>query len=108
MRNFLTHLKILKKVHQKNPKKLFLKLIKVPKGKLDSIKLKILRNRNLIITIDRERYTLSDINDLVNKIANKSINMDEAINSYNDIAEKSKKLIKLRQKKNRQKSFGDY
>ena len=75
----------------------------MPKGKLDSIKLKILRNRNLIITIDRERYTLSDINDLVNKIANKSINRDEAINVYNDIAEKSKKLIKLRQTKNRQK-----
>ena len=80
-----------------------MKLIKLPKGKLDSIKLKILRNRNLIITIDRERYTLSDINDLVNKIANKSINRDEAINVYNDIAEKSKKLIKLRQTKNRQK-----
>ena len=75
----------------------------MPKGKLDSIKLKILRNRNLIITIDRERYTLSDINDLVNKIANKSINRDEAINVYNDIAGKSKKLIKLRQTKNRQK-----
>ena len=75
----------------------------MPKGKLDSIKLKILRNRNLIITIDRETYTLSDINDLVNKIANKSINRDEAINIYNDIAEKSKKLIKLRQAKNRQK-----
>ena len=75
----------------------------MPKGKLDSIKLKILRNRNLIITIDRERYTLRDINDLVNKIANKSINRDEAINVYNDIAEKSKKLIKLRQTKNRQK-----
>ena len=75
----------------------------MPKGKLDSIKLKILRNRNLIITIDRERYTLRDINDLVNKIANKSINRDEAINVYNDIAGKSKKLIKLRQTKNRQK-----
>ena len=75
----------------------------MPKGKLDSIKLKILRNRNLIITIDRERYTLRDINDLVNKIANKSINRDEAINIYNDIAEKSKKLIKLRQTKNGQK-----
>ena len=75
----------------------------MPKGKLDSIKLKILRNRNLIITIDRERYTLRDINDLVNKIANKSINRDEAINVYNDIAEKSKKLIKLRQTKNGQK-----
>ena len=80
-----------------------MKLIKLPKGKLDSIKLKILRNRNLIITIDRERYTLRDINDLVNKIANKSINRDEAINIYNDIAEKSKKLIKLRQTKNGQK-----
>ena len=87
----------------KKTKKSFLKLIKLPKGKLDSIKLKILRNRNLIITIDRERYTLSDINDLVNKIANKSINRDEAINIYNDIAEKSKKLIKLRQTKNGQK-----
>ena len=56
------------------------------KDKLDSIKLKAFRNKNLSTTIDKERYTLSDVNDLVNKIHSNS--NDEVINSYNDIAEK--------------------
>ena len=33
----------------------------------------------------------------------KSISKDEAINNYNDIAEKGEKIAKLRQRKNRQK-----
>ena len=56
------------------------------KDKLDSIKLKAFRNKNLSTTIDKERYMLSDVNDLVNKIHSNS--NDEVINSYNDIAEK--------------------
>ena len=74
-------------------KKSFFETIEVSKDKLDSIKLKIFRNKNLNTTIDKERYTLSDVIDLVNKIDSKSIRMDEAINNYNDIA--TKKVKKL-------------
>ena len=41
--------------------------------------------------IGKERYTLSDVNDLVNKTESKSISRDGAINSYDNIAEKGKK-----------------
>ena len=76
------------------------------KGKLDSIKLKIFRHKKLGTTIDKNQYTLSDINDLVNKIDKKSINRNEAINIYNYIAEKGKKIAELRQTKSRQKCLG--
>ena len=42
--------------------------------------------------MDKERYTLRDVNTLVNKIDSKSISKDEAINIYFDTAEKVKKL----------------
>ena len=42
-----------------------------------------------------------DINDLVNKLDEKSISRNEAINIYNDIAEKGKKIAELRQTSNR-------
>ena len=73
------------------------------KDNLDSIKFKILRNKNLSTTIHKERYTLSDVNDLVNKIISKSIRKDEAINSYNDIVKKGERIA--RQTQNRQKVF---
>ena len=66
VRNFLMHLKRLGKVHLKKGESFF-ELIKVSKDKLDSIKLKISRNKHLSTTIDKERYTLSDVNDLINK-----------------------------------------
>ena len=62
------------------------------KDKLDSIKLNIFRNKNLSTMIDKERYTLSDKNYLVNKIESKSISRDETINIYNDIVKKVKKF----------------
>ena len=55
------------------------------KDKLDSTKLKISKNKNLSTTTIKERYRLSDVNDLVNKIESKSISKDEATNSYNNI-----------------------
>ena len=75
--------------------------IEVSKDKLDSIKLNIFRNKNLSTTIDKERYTLSDKNYLVNKIESKSISRDETINIYNGIVKKVKNF-NLRQTKNRQ------
>ena len=62
------------------------------KDKIDSTKLKFSGNKNLSTTIDKERYTLSDVNDLVNKIDSKSISTDKTINSYNDTEKEVKKL----------------
>ena len=56
------------------------------------MKLKISRYKNLSATMYKERYTLRDVNTLVNKIDSKSISKDEAINIYFDTAEKVKKL----------------
>ena len=81
----------------------FFEPIEVSKDKLDSIKLKIFGNKNLSTTIDKERYTQSDVNGLLNKISSKSISRDEAINSYNDIVEKSEKIARLRLTENQQK-----
>ena len=61
------------------------------KDKLDNIKPKTFRNKNLSTMIGKERYTLSDVNNLVNKTESKSISRDGAINSYDNIAEKGKK-----------------
>ena len=70
--------------------------------KLYNTKLKILRNKNLSTTISTRRYTLSDINDLVNKIDSKGISRDGAIH---DIAKKGKEIANLRQTMNRQTSL---
>ena len=62
------------------------------KDKVDSIKLETSKEKNLSTTIDKGKYKLSDVNDLVNKIENKSISRNEAINTSNDIVKKVKKL----------------
>ena len=67
-------------------------LTEVPKDKVDSIKLETSKEKNLNTTIDKGKYKLSDVNDLVNKIENKSISRNETINTYNDIVKKVKKL----------------
>ena len=66
------------------------------KDKLNSIKLTILRNKKLNITIDKNQYTISYINDFVNKIDSKRISRNDAINIYNDIAEKGKKNCRIK------------
>ena len=66
------------------------------KDKLNSIKLTILGNKKLNITIDKSQYTISYINDFVNKIDSKRISRNDAINIYNDIAEKGKKIAESR------------
>ena len=66
------------------------------KDKLNSIKLTILGNKKLNITIDKNQYTISYINDFVNKIDSKRISRNDAINIYNDIAEKGKKNCRIK------------
>ena len=94
-----------KKIEKSTPRKTeesVFEPIEVSVDKLDNTKLKILRNKNLSTTISTRRYTLSDINDLVNKIDSKGISRDGAIH---DIAKKSKEIANLRQTKNRQTSL---
>ena len=90
-----------KKIEKITPEKSCFEPIEVSKDKLNRIKLKIFRNKKLTTTIDKTQYTLSDLNDLVNKIDSKSISKDEAINIYNDIVEKGKKIAESRQTPNR-------
>ena len=92
-----------KKIEKITPEKSCFEPIEVSKDKLNRIKLKIFRNKKLTTAIDKTQYTLSDINDLVNKIGSKSISKDEAINIYNYIAEKGKKFAESRQTPNRKK-----
>ena len=94
--------KILKSTPKKTEESVF-EPIEVSKDKLDSIKLKVFRNKKLVTSIDKERYTLSDVNDLVNKIERKSISRDGAINSSNNIVKKGEKIETLRQTRNRKK-----
>ena len=42
--------------------------------------------------IYKKQYLISDINNLVNKIDSKHTSNDEAINVYNDVAKKVKKI----------------
>ena len=91
-----------KKIAVRTSEKSFLEPIEVSEDMLNSIKLKIFRNKKLTPTIDKKQYTMSDINDLVTKIEEKSISRNEAINIYNVIAKKGKKIAGERQTKNRQ------
>ena len=80
-------------------------MIEVSKDKLNSIKLTILRNKKLNTTIDKNQYTISYMNDFVNKIDSKSISRNGAINIYNDIAEKGKKKLQNQDKHQAGKNF---
>ena len=70
------------------------------------MKLKISRNKNVSTTIDKERYTLSYVNDLVNKKTAKVSERMRLLIGSNDIVKKGEKIAELRQTKNRQKSLG--
>ena len=66
------------------------------KDKLDSIKLQILRNKNLSTTIDKKQYTLSDINDLANKI-HKKVSAEMRLLIFTMILQKKVKKLQNKQ-----------
>ena len=77
------------------------------KDKLDSIKLQILRNKNLSTLIDKKQYTLSDINDLVNKIDKKKVSTERRLLIFTMILQKKvTKIAELRQTKSTQNFLG--
>ena len=55
------------------------KWVQVPKDRFDFIKLKINKNKDLVITMNTKRYTLNDANKLINKIAEQNIGKNNAI-----------------------------
>ena len=64
---FDTPEKIKRGTSKKTPEESVFKPIQVSNDKSDSKKLRIFKNKNLSTTIDKEIYTLSNINDLVKK-----------------------------------------
>ena len=62
------------KSHQSIPK-----WVEVSKDRFDFIKLKINKNKSLATMIENERYTLNDVNKLINEIAEQKIGKNNAI-----------------------------
>ena len=67
------------------------------------IKLKINKNKNLVTMINNERYTLNDVNKLINKIAEQKIGKNNAIKEHNDLVNKAEQIAELRSTSCRQK-----
>ena len=67
------------------------------------IKLKINEKKDLATMIDSKRYTLNDVNELVNKIAKQKIGKNNAIKAYNNLVDKAKQISNLRSTPHRQK-----
>ena len=67
------------------------------------IKLKINEKKDLATMIDSKRYTLNDVNELVNKIAKQKIGKNNAIKAYNNLVDKEKQISNLRSTPHRQK-----
>ena len=70
--------------------------VQVSKERFDFIKLKINTNKGLATMIDNKRYTLNNVNELVNKIAEQEIGENNAIKEYSDLVNKAEQIAKLR------------
>ena len=72
-----------KSISEKNQNKKFdqsiPKWVQVSTERFDFIKLKINTNKNLTTMIDNKRYTLNNVNELVNKIVEEKIAKSNAI-----------------------------
>ena len=77
--------------------------VKVSEEIFNSIKQIINKNKDLGTTTDNKRYTLKDVNDLVDKIAKINIGKNKAIYFYNNLMNKAKPISELRFTLNRQK-----
>ena len=86
------------KSHQSIPK-----WVEVSKDRFDFIKLKINKNKSLATMIENERYTLNDVNKLINEIAEQKIGKNNAIKEYNDLVNKAEQIPTLRSTPPRQK-----
>ena len=72
------------------------KWVQVPKDRFDFIKLKINTNKNLATMVDNKKYTLNDVKELINKIAELKIGKNNAIEEYNNLVNKAGQIAELR------------
>ena len=79
------------------------KWVQVSTERFDFINLKINTKKTLTTMIDNKRYTLNNVNELVNKIAEQKIAKSNAIKEYSDLVNKAEQIPKLRSTENRQK-----
>ena len=79
------------------------KWVQVPKDRFDSIKFKINKNKDLATMINNKRYTLNDVNKLVNEIAEQKIRKNNVIKEYSDLVNKAEQIAELRSTEPRQK-----
>ena len=75
----------------------------VSKDRFDFIKLKISKNKDLVTMINNKRYTLNDVNKLINKKDEQKIGKNNAIKEYDDLVNKAKQIAELWSTKNRPK-----
>ena len=77
--------------------------LQVSKDRFDFIKLQINTNKSLATMINNKRYTLNDVNKLINKIGKQKIGKNNAIKKYNDLVNKAEQIAELRSTPHRQK-----
>ena len=66
------------------------------KDRFDFIKLQINTNKSLATMINNKRYTLNNVNKLINKIGKQKIGKNNAIKKYNDLVNKAEQIAELR------------
>ena len=79
------------------------KWLQLSKERFDFIKLKINKNKDLDTMIGNKRYTINNVNELVNKIAETKIGKNNAIKKYNNLISKAEQITELRSTEPRQK-----
>ena len=79
------------------------KWVQLSKERFDFIKLKINKNKDLDTMIGNKRYTINNVNELVNKIAETKISKNNAIKKYNNLISKAEQITELRSTEPRQK-----
>ena len=79
------------------------KWLQLSKERFDFIKLKINKNKDLDTMIGNKRYTINNVNELVNKIAETKIGKNNAIKKYNNLISKAEQITELRSAEPRQK-----
>ena len=79
------------------------KWLQLSKERFDFIQLKINKNKDLDTMIGNKRYTINNVNELVNKIAETKIGKNNAIKKYNNLISKAEQITELRSAEPRQK-----
>ena len=68
--------------------------MQVSEERFNFIKLEINKNKDQGTTIDNNRYELTDVNELVNKIANGKVGKNNSIKAYKNLVNKAEQIAK--------------